>query len=189
MKLLQHQKWEFLKRNIKDQTWIHIYTTRKSSKTICAKPAGLHCSPWCGHWFTKRGMSPGNTENISVKNRSDPAERTNTGVHQGQHRFHFLSISETDASVTAARSWGSGNGAPGRREGPWGARWALREAGMTGDRGTHVESEPRNSGPAEWSHQEQLNLCASVSPSTKWGWSPTKREVTSVGGLTWARLT
>lgn len=82
----------------------------------------------------------------------------------------------------------AGTGAPGRREGPWGARWALREAGMPGDRGTHVESEPWNSGSAEWSHQEQLNLC-SVSPSTKWGWSPTKREVTSVEGLTWARLT
>lgn len=39
----------------------YIYTTRKSSKTICPKPAGLHCSLWCGHWFTKRGISPGNT--------------------------------------------------------------------------------------------------------------------------------
>ena len=62
------------------------------------------------------------TENISVKNRSDPAERTNTGVHQGQHRFRFLSISETDASVTGACSRGSGN------RSPWAAGGAVRGA-------------------------------------------------------------
>lgn len=74
------------------------------------------------------------TENIGVKNRSDPAERTNTRVHQRQHRLRILSISETDASVTGARGRGSGN------RSPCGARGAVRGARPRGGTEAHTWS-------------------------------------------------
>lgn len=74
------------------------------------------------------------TENIGVKNRSDPAERTNMRVHQRQHRLRILSISETDASVTGARGRGSGN------RSPCGARGAVRGARPRGGTEAHTWS-------------------------------------------------
>lgn len=74
------------------------------------------------------------TENISVRNRSDPAEKTNTGVHRRRHRLRILSISETDASVTGARGRGSGN------RSPWAAGGAVRGARPRGGTEAHTWS-------------------------------------------------
>ena len=74
------------------------------------------------------------TENISVRNRSDPAEKTNTGVHRRRHRLRILSIRETDASVTGARGRGSGN------RSPWAAGGAVRGARPRGGTEAHTWS-------------------------------------------------